>query len=498
MYKKKLGKLDIGLVILSTLGIIVAINFFSFNIFTRFDLTENKDYSLSDISKKTARELSDIVNIKIYFSSNLPANYISLRQDVEDIVKDYANYSNGKIKQQVIDPGSDEKIKEELYFMGIPEVQFNVLEKDKYEVINGYLGIAIKYGEKTEVIPVIENTMNLEYDLTLAIKKATSARMPTIGIAENPINKMEIARNKLSDIYSIASVNLDDDSTSLEGIDTLLIRGFDHELPNESLIAINNHAMEGKSIIFLIDGVVINEGLVAAPNNTNLIELIKNYGVIINKDLVLDASSGFTSFSQGFMSFTVNYPFWPKITEQGFNSENVAVSKLEGLVLPWASSLSLADNTISTITYLTKTSPRSWTKTGQIDLSPTNRGLSIPTETTMEHVMAYYIGGRLPSAFGDEVSESTRVIVVGDSDFVTDRSLNQHPENLLFFQNIVDYVSIDEDLINIRSKGVTNRPIKDVNDATRQTIRYINIFGVTLAVICYGMLRYYIRRKKQY
>ena len=69
-----------SLLIIIVIGILAVINFFSYQIFYRFDLTQGKDYSISKASKNTVASLDDIVNIKIYFSDNLPAQYINLKQ----------------------------------------------------------------------------------------------------------------------------------------------------------------------------------------------------------------------------------------------------------------------------------------------------------------------------------------------------------------------------------------------------------------------------------
>ena len=68
------------------IGIIAALNFLSYQIFTRFDLTQGKIYSLSDISKATAANLNDIVNIKAYFSAELPPQFMNVRQETKDIL----------------------------------------------------------------------------------------------------------------------------------------------------------------------------------------------------------------------------------------------------------------------------------------------------------------------------------------------------------------------------------------------------------------------------
>jgi hypothetical protein len=56
-------------------------------------------------------------------------------------------------------------------------------------------------------------------------------------------------------------------------------------------------------------------------------------------------------------------------------------------------------------------------------------------------------------------------------------------------------LTLDNDLINIRSKGATERPIKEFSDNTKAALRYINIFLLTIIFIGYGLLRYWLRKK---
>jgi len=195
----------------------------------------------------------------------------------------------------------------------------------------------------------------------------------------------------------------------------------------------------------------------------------------------------------------LNYPLWPKITKDGFNQDHTAVAKLESLVLPWASSLNIIEQNIDSetiISPLLKTTKNAWLQEENFDLNPRSSSLSIPSNKPNQYILAYSLSGKIKSAYSDNTTSKAKIIVIGDADFISDKYLRQNPENLLFFQNIVDYLSIDEDLIKIRSKGVTSRPIKEINDNKRHFIRYVNIFGTTFAVICFGMLRYYSRRKK--
>lgn len=502
-FKKFRKQSDLFITVIIIIGILIVVNLFSYQIFHRWDLTQNKDYSISKTSKKTVKNLDDIVNIKVYFSKNLPSQYITLEQEVGDILDEYANYSNGKIRVEFIDPEKLANADQELYRLGIPALQFNVIEKDKYEVVRGYLGIVIQYGDKNETIPVVQDTKNFEYLLTMAIKKAISKEMAVVGLVTsngcaNPEEEVGIAYKELQELYYIRNIDLGEGEI-LENINTLLIIGPKENFSEKELKNIDSFLMQGKSILMLVDGVKIDEGLIASSNNINLDNLLENYGIRLNNDLILDVSSGMASFSSGFITFSTNYPLWPKILKSGFDQENAAVAKLESLILPWASSLDIITDKVSEsdkISYLVKTTNKAWQQESNFDLNPQQN--FFPGGNTGQYSLAVSIFGKFNSAYENNKSSQARLIVVGDSDFINDNFLLQSPDNLVFFQNLVDILSMDEDLINIRSKGVSDRPIKELTDGQKIAIRYINVFGTTIIIILFGLIRYYIRRRSRF
>ncbi len=505
MFNKKIKqKADLGITAIIIIGIIAVINFFSYQIFYHWDLTQNKDYSISKASKQIAGKLDDMVNIKVYFSKNLPSQYISLRQEAGDILDEYAAYSNGKIRVEFIDPGDNEEIKSELYMLGIPELQFNVLEKDKYQVVKGYLGIAAQYGDKTEAIPVVESTDNFEYQATLAIKKVTSGKMAAVGFitgngAAGPDSEISAAYQKSQELYQHRQIDLAKEKEIPDDIDTLIIAGPKEKFSDEQLKAIDAFLMKGRSILILADGVKVEEGLIASVNDTGLNDLLEKYGIKINSDLALDVSSGIVSFTQGYITFSVNYPFWPKVSRQGFDQENAAVAKLESLVLPWASTMEVATDKIdkiNRISYLARTTDKAWRQKDNFNLNP-QQNFS-PSGGQGIFNLAVAISGKFASAYNNGETDNGRLIVVGDSDFIKDGFLRGAPDNLIFFQNIVDSLSLDEDLINIRSKGISDRPLGELSDGAKAAIRYLNIFGLTIIAVIFGMARYYIRRRSRF
>ena len=90
---KKDALIKIGIII----GIIIVINIISKRVFTRVDLTKNKSYTLSPISKDVVSNLDDKLLVKAYFSNNLPPPYNNLRRQVQDLLDDYRSYSGGNM-----------------------------------------------------------------------------------------------------------------------------------------------------------------------------------------------------------------------------------------------------------------------------------------------------------------------------------------------------------------------------------------------------------------
>jgi gliding-associated putative ABC transporter substrate-binding component GldG len=479
------------LTILIIIAILACINLVSYKLSFRIDMSENNDFSISKASKEAIKDLDDIVNIKVYFSDDLPARFITLKQEIGDILSEYENYSNKKIKVNYLDPNEMEE--RDLYMLGIPALQFNVLEKDKYQVVKGYLGMSIEYGNKKEVISVVESTESFEYRLTLAIKKVISEEMASIAFYAEEKGEYSVILEELKKIYSVSEPDLKSENDSFEFIDVLILADIKEDLGEEVLKKIDEFVVNGGKLMLISDGVVIEQGLIPSANQPDLYGLLENYGIKINNDLVLDERSGIASFSTGFFNVSINYPFWPKIEKSGFNQNISAVSGLETIILPWVSSLNKVEGKNIIMTDLVNSSSKSWKEKDNFDLNPQRQFSSSSYESS---VLAALYEGEFKSIYGAEESDKGEIIVVADSEFPRDNFINQSPDNLIFFQNLVDSLGLDEDLIKIRSKGISERPIKELDDSWKTTIRYLNVFGITILVIVFGVTRYFIRRRR--
>ena len=65
----------------------------------------------------------------------------------------------------------------------------------------------------------------------------------------------------------------------------------------------------------------------------------------------------------------------------------------------------------------------------------------------------------------------------------------------MFIENAVDWVTVGSDLISIRSRFVTDRPLKEISESSKLFVRIINICGASFLVIAFGLIRFIFKRR---
>ena len=255
--------------------------------------------------------------------------------------------------------------------------------------------------------------------------------------------------------------------------------------------------------------------------------MLEHYGVRVKKELVLDRSNANASFQTGMYTISVPYPFWVKIAKENFDQQNPIVSQLESMVLPWASPLEiLKDKTTGLqVAELFKSTKYSWTQNNFFDLSPKEQ-YSPPPNEMKEQLMgvalsgkfkSFFTGKKIPAREEDKTtatgqtgnkeqdkpetiiaeSKDTKLIVVGNARFITENFPAEFDGNRIFFLNAVDWFTIGDYLIGIRSRESTDRPLRVISEEAKAALRFINILGVSILVGLFGLSRFYLRRRRK-
>ncbi|MBN2808941.1 MAG: Gldg family protein [Deltaproteobacteria bacterium] len=155
--------------------VVVLINLVGVTLFGRFDLTANRIYSLSPVSKVVVATLSEPLTFKVFFSPNLPAPYNGVERYVHDLLEEYALAGNKYFNYQFYNTGGEDEAaarnQEMARSYGIQPVQIRAIEQDEVKFQKAYMGLVIIHGDLVETIPAVSTTDGLEYKLTTAIRR---------------------------------------------------------------------------------------------------------------------------------------------------------------------------------------------------------------------------------------------------------------------------------------------------------------------------------------
>ncbi len=498
----------------------------------RIDLTADKQFTLSKASKNTLAALPDIVTIKAVISKDLPTQFMQIRTHVVDLLQEFEAQSDGKVTLVFDDPGENDKKRTDATSLGIQEVQLQEQSSQGMEIKKGFFGIALLYGDKKEVIPVLQNLQSFEYDIIVKLKKLTEGTK-TLGIVEGQEGSRFVLdlpgpqaqqtrgfddnfptlKEEARKLYEIKKVDAQTGPVP-DDVDLLVIAA-PQRLSDMEKFHIDQFIMTGKSALFLTPGVNINLGMGINGNasDNNYEDLLAHYGLSVKKNLILeDQNFQLVRFGNSF--FPSPYPFWIITGGEDLNLTNNITSKLGAVSLPWTSSIDIDSSKIdstSQVEILVSSSAGSWEESGNFFLLPKDLKEYLPVDQK-QHPLAVLKSGGFTSFYSDRplpdtamdptsvlksTNEPSRILVVGNALFPTDFFIGytNSVSNLHFMLNSFDQLALDPDLITIRSREINSVPILEDKKALQYPILLVNMAAAPLLLMIIGVVMV-VRRKK--
>jgi gliding-associated putative ABC transporter substrate-binding component GldG len=517
---------------LFVVGTIVVVNLLGTRVFGRIDLTENDIYTLSQPSKDLVKKLPDYMTVKAFISNDLPPELTTVSRYVRDLVDEYKTSSNGKFKWESIDPGIDKKLEDEATRCKVQKLQVQVLRNQKFELGAYYLGLCLQYGNEIESIPQVVRAEGLEYQMSSLIKKLTSKKKKvafTTGHGESETNQgFQSLKGALEQEFELTTVNPAQAEIGKD-VDALVVGGPKQAFDEKGQREIDKFLMEGKGVIFLVDGIVLQApggmggqqgagGLkMGQPNDSGLGKILEAYGFKVNQDFVFDNQNAPGPIDINGRPMLANLPFFVA-AEMASEKELTVLDGVRGAVFPFASSVDLVGPlrggkpASGKLWSLARSSKESWKHTGFFVLGPGTK-IDEPKERASFN-LAYAYQGPLRSAFAPanppavsdpsapaiDSKRPVRLVVVGDSDFANDeyvqlsRFLSFYGAGAQLMVNAIAWTVEDEALTPLRSKNVIPRPIKVSSEAAAAAIQWGNVLGVPLAFCLFGLVRWRLRR----
>ncbi len=319
--------------------IIVLVNVIGYYVFTRFDLTSEKRYTLSDQTKKLLVDLDDIIFFEVYLEGDFPAGFKRLRKETKEMLDQFRAYSD-YIQYEFINPSSstDERERNDVYQrlmergLSPTDLQVKTSDGSSQQII--FPGAVVSY--KNNELPmellltqmgippeeVLNNSIqNLEFNLANTIRKLSTASRPKVAFIEGHgelsiLETTDIAY-ALSEYYGIERVEIGGQLNSLtervsvdsvttkvrNKFDAIIIAKPDTIFNEKDKFILDQFIMRGGKVMWLIDPVFasmdsiqFSDATVGIINELNLEDQLFNYGIRLNTNLVMDINALAHSF----------------------------------------------------------------------------------------------------------------------------------------------------------------------------------------------------------
>jgi ABC-2 type transport system permease protein len=286
--------------------------------FFRIDLTAEKRYSITEVSKNVVERLENPVNITLYLDGELPAGFRKLKKSIEEKIADYNAFSSEPIHLMVFDPyritdkKSQQKFFQELVALGIQPT--NSLQNTDRGTVTRMIfpGAVVEYGDKKIGINLLKNNQeahaevnlnnsieSLEYEFTSAFADLLSNEKHGIAFlnGHGELNEHETHdfTESLSNKYEVTRISSNQLSGNASKFKVVVIANPTKAFPEVDKFYLDQYLMEGGRLMWLIDPVSVSldslsNGLttLAFPQNLNLDDQLFRYGVRLNSNLIQD------------------------------------------------------------------------------------------------------------------------------------------------------------------------------------------------------------------
>lgn len=541
-----------------TVIILVIVHLISGRFYSRFDLTQDHRYTISEASKKIINTLNEPVIIDILLAGDLQPEFKKLQTETRQLLEEFAAI-NPNIKFSFVDPLEGESNQNEtisnLQQLGLTPLNVTVSEGSKVSQEFIFPWAVANLGNKSVKVSLLKSKLgasseervnnsvqHLEYGFSDAFKKLTIQEKKKIAVLKGngELDDIYLADflTTLRDYYRIAPITLDSivDSpqktlNQLQQFDLTLIAKPTKKFSEEEKYVLDQYMMHGGKSIWLIDQTAAeldslfnDQGkTIAFPRDLNLNDLFFNYGVRINPVLVNDLYFTQIVLATGAGNDSQYNPLPWFYSPMVFSKNNHPINNnIEALRFQFANNIdTLKSSTKKTI--LLSSSPLSKT-----DGTPREISLDIigkqPDKNTYndgDQTLAVLLEGTFSSAYQNRVkplkitdakdqSTDTKMLVVADGDLIKNQTSNGRPlelgydkwtnnfyGNKEFLLNSVNYMLDDSGLINIRSKKVALAFLDTEKVVEQKKLwQVVNIGAPIVLLLLFGWIFNLVRRKK--
>ena len=544
------------------LAIVIVINLIGNHFFHRFDLTQDKRYTLSKTSLEIIKNIDEPLYIDIYLEGNFPNEFKKLQSETQQLLEEFKAYNSNIIFQFINPISKDDKNlgkAKELVGKGLTPISVTITEEGKQSQEMLFPWAIARYQNRETKIPLLKNMMgatteekvnssvqHLEYAFANGLNTVSKTKQKKVAIIKgnNEIQEIQIADfiKQVRENYFIGPFTLDsvakrpkETLAALKKYDLAIIAKPQEKFSDEEKQVLDQFIVNGGKTIFLIDQVhaemdslTRTGSIIATPKDLNLNDFFFKYGIRINPEIIKDEYAVPIKLASGQQGSQTQYQeylwkFSPFVYPE---TNHPIVKNIEGIKFEFASPLEVLKNNLSK-TILLRSSINSKTVGTPVEISLSmveqktdmreylNKG-SIPLAVLIEgKFKSVYQNRLLPfddKSFLGQGTKDSKMIVISDGDVIKnqidkdgiplelgfDKWTNNLYGNKEFMMNCVNYLLDDNGLISIRTKEI-NLPLLNKEKVYKEyTFIQIITIGLPLIILMVFGILFTYLRKRKY
>ena len=337
---------------------LLMINFIASRLHARFDLTEDKRYSLTNTTRSLLRSMDNDLSIDVFLKGDLPSEFRKLSNATQEFLSVLKESNPSRIRYRVIDPQDEaepgKKWGDSLVQMGASPINISVQVKAGQENKIAFPYALVRSGGQTELVNLFQSSKRnvsvaelnnaeamMEYQFVKTIDRLNHPGRPLIAYAVgngeptgaevfslqhtidpeliNPKSlPAEVAKYFPAERskYQLGLFDLQKQPSIPDTFKVLLIVKPSTEFTDAEKLKIDQYLMRGGKLMWFIDNLYaepdslsIKAQLIAYDRNLNLQDLLFNYGARINPDLIMDLQCDFLPFAVGGSTTNPQYEF---------------------------------------------------------------------------------------------------------------------------------------------------------------------------------------------
>lgn len=536
--------------------IVLLLNFLSTNLFFRIDLTSDKRHSVSLPTKQLMAGLNEEVEVTIYLDGDMNSGFLRLKRSVAELLDELSIYAPEGITYSFTNPTSlpQEEQKQLMQLFaenGISPTTIYERNRDGKSVQRLlFPWLKISYGDKQQWVSLLKNIKgnsgeenlnisieSLEFQLTDALRLLTQKEIQKIAFIEghgelSDYNTWDISL-ALSRYFQIDRGVLGTDASVLDDYKAIIIAAPTQPFSENDKYIIDQYIMRGGRVLWLIDGVRLDENSLSTtgmsptiPMDVNLTDMLFRYGVRVNPMIVQDqqcllvpvnvASSGEPAHFE-----PMPWYFAPLLLTSPNHPVSRNLPQVTGTFVSCLDMVGQNDNLRRDVLLATSNathiiSAPAAINVEEIELTPDYFNLAyVPVAVALDGVFPSLFAHRLmpqnitnaPAKLKESVP--TKQIVMASGSFISndiqdgqplpvgyDRYTQTQFGNRDFFVNALLYLTDDQGWINLRNKQLKIRLInKNIATNARLPLQLVNVGMPLLLLAIFGVVFLWMRRR---